>query len=118
MLEIRVRLFVRLVLEGYGRGRQAAGDGTFPLTLRDGSKVRDAIEGMRVPAARVGMTLVNARICPLDTPLAPGDRVVLVPQDLAALWPARLRQRFATVAWDPWASVPGRDREQKRLAVT
>ena len=91
MSTIRVRLFGRLNLEGCGRGRQAAGDGTFPLALRDGSTVRDVMEYARVPAARVGMTLVNARICAADTPLTSGDRVVLVPQDLAALWPTRLR---------------------------
>jgi hypothetical protein len=119
MVTIRVRLFGRLVLGRHGRGRQAEADGTFLLTLGDGDTVADVINAMRVPASRVGLTLVNAHICAVETPLSLGDRVVLVPTDLAALWPARLRQDLtARMVRHPLAPIPARGGPQKRLAAT
>ncbi len=89
MVTVQVHLFGRLKLEVLVHGQRAAGDGTLPLTLPEGSTVREAIDKARVPAARIAMALVNGRDCAANTPLAAGDRVVLVPQEFAALWPAR-----------------------------
>ena len=88
---IYVRLFGRLKLDGFGGGQPVAGDGSFPLMLKEGSTVREAMDNLRVPAAQVGAALVNGRDCPANTPVATGDRVVLIPQEFAALWPAWLR---------------------------
>lgn len=119
MVTIHVHLLGRLILERYGQGRQAAIDGTFPLALKDGSTVRQAMEVLRVPASRVVLTMVNTRYCAVDTLLSSGDRVVLVPQDLAALWPARLREDLAKgIGGNPWAPVPARQRAQERLAAS
>ena len=95
MVTINVLLSGRLKLDGFGKGRPTAYDGTYPLTLRDGSTVRKAIDGMRVPADRVVMTMVNGCQCTPDTPLSPGDRVILIPGDVAALWRALGRQGLA-----------------------
>ncbi len=92
MVSVNVLLSGRLKLDGFGRGRRINTDGTFPLTLRDGSTVREAIHGMTVPADQVVMTMVNGRQCPVDTLLNFGDRVVLIPADVAALWRALHRQ--------------------------
>ena len=60
--------------------------------------MREAMDKLRVPAAQVGVALVNGRDRPAETPVATGDRVVLVPQEFAALWPAWLRIGLETPA--------------------
>ena len=86
MVAVNVLLSGRLKLDGFGKGHPAAYDGTFPLKLREGSTVREAIHGMGVPADRVAMTMINGRQCPVNARLNPGDRVILIPSDVAALW--------------------------------
>ena len=86
MLAINVLLSGRLKLDGFGQGHPIARDGTFPLALGEGSTVREAIHDMGVPADRVVMTMINGRQCPVDTGLCSGDRVILIPSDVAALW--------------------------------
>ena len=92
MLTVNVLLSGRLRLDGYGRGRQASGDGTYPLALEDGSTIREVMCGMTVPADRVTMTMLNGRRCSPDARLGSGDRVILIPEDVAALWSALGRQ--------------------------
>ena len=94
MVTVNVLLSGRLRLDGFGRGRRSARDGTFPLALRDGGTVREAIDGLRVPTDRVVMTMVNGRQCPADAQLNSGDRVILIPEDVAALWRALGRQNL------------------------
>ena len=96
MLMINVLLSGRLKLDGFGQGRPTANDGTYPLTLGERSTVRQAIERMNIPADRVTMTMLNGRQCPVDTPLQSGDRVILVPSDVAALWRALGQQNLGT----------------------
>jgi len=86
MVAVNVLLSGRLKLDGFGKGHPAAHDGTFPLKLREGSTVREAIHGMGVPADRVVMTMINGRQCPVNARLGSGDRVILIPSDVAALW--------------------------------
>ena len=94
MFMINVLLSGRLKLDGFGKGRPIAQDGTFPLTLEEGSTVRQAMDGMRVPPSRVAMTMLNGRQCAVDTRLGSGDRVILIPEDVAALWRALGRQNL------------------------
>ena len=94
MVTVSVLLSGRLKLDGFGRGRLAAGDGTFPLKLEEGSTVREAIDGMRIPASRVALTMLNSCRCAVDAQLSTGDRVILVPEDVAALWNAFGRQNL------------------------
>jgi molybdopterin converting factor small subunit len=94
MLTIDVLLSGRLKIDGFGQGRPVARDGTFPLALREGSTIRQAIKALKVPFGRVTMTMVNGRQCPVNTPLNSGDRVILIPQDVAALWGALHRQKL------------------------
>jgi sulfur carrier protein ThiS len=86
MVAVNVLLSGRLKLDGFGRGHPTAHDGTFPLKLREGSTVREAIRGTGVSADRVVMTMINGRQCPVDAQLDSGDRVILIPADVAALW--------------------------------
>jgi len=86
MVAVNVLLSGRLKLDGFGKGHPVAHDGTFPLKLREGSTVREAIHGMGVPADRVVMTMINGRQCPVNARLGSGDRVILIPSDVAALW--------------------------------
>ena len=92
MVTISVILSGRLRLEGYGRGHPTAPDGTLPLALEDGSTIRGAIDAARVPTSRVVMTMLNGHGCGMDVPLSSGDRIVLVPEDVATLWRALGRQ--------------------------
>jgi sulfur carrier protein ThiS len=96
MLTINVLLSGRLKLDGFGQGRPTANDGTYPLTVGDRSTVRQIIEGMNIPTDRVTLTMLNGRQCPVDTPLSSGDRVVLIPPDVAALWRALVRQNLCS----------------------
>jgi hypothetical protein len=92
VVTVNVLLSGRLKLDGYAKGRPADYDGTYPLALDEGSTVRQAMDGMRVPAGRVVMTMLNGHQCADDTLLRSGDRVILIPEDVAALWRALGRQ--------------------------
>ena len=85
---INVLLSGRLKLDGYGQGKPENGDGTFRLALPEGSTVRQVIRGMGVPSSKVTMTMINGRKCEVGTRVKPGDRVILIPSDVAALWRA------------------------------
>ncbi len=86
MMTVNVLLSGRLKLDGYGRGKPENGDGTFPLNLGEGSTVQDVIQGMNVLPTKVTMTMLNGRNCEGGTSLRTGDRVILIPADVAALW--------------------------------
>jgi molybdopterin converting factor small subunit len=86
MITINVLVSGRLKLDGYGRGKPEGGDGTFLLALPEKSKVQQAIRGMGVPSNKVAMTMLNGRNCERETKLKTGDRVILIPTDVAALW--------------------------------
>jgi hypothetical protein len=85
-MTVHVLLSGRLRLDGYGRGHSASNDGTFRLSLGQGSTVQDVIRGMGVPADRVAMTMLNGRKCQAGSGVKTGDRVILIPSDVAMLW--------------------------------
>jgi len=86
MITINVLLSGMLKLDGYGHGKPENGDGTFSLALPEKSMVQQAIRGMGVPSSKVAMTMLNGRNCERGTRLKTGDRVILIPSDVAALW--------------------------------
>jgi hypothetical protein len=86
MVTVNVLLSGRLKLDGFGENYSLCDDGTFQLSLADGSAVRDVIQVMRVPPGRVAMTMINARKCRAEASLKSGDRVILIPPDVEALW--------------------------------
>lgn len=85
-MTVNVLLSGRLQLDGYGQGHPRGGDGTFQLDLGEGSTVQDVIRSLGVPHAEVALTMRNARQCPVEASLKVGDRVILIPPDVAALW--------------------------------
>jgi len=85
-MTVDVLLSGRLKLDGYGQGHPLGSDGTFRVSLGQGSTVEDVIYGMGVPTDRVTMTMLNGRKCPMGSDVKSGDRVILIPQDVAALW--------------------------------
>lgn len=85
-MTVNVLLSGRLKLDGYGQGHPVGNDGTFRLSLGEGSTVQDLVRGMGVPLDRVSMTMLNARQCGMRAGLQSGDRVILIPPDVAALW--------------------------------
>ena len=85
-MNVNVLLSGKLRLDGYGRGKRENRDGTFRLTLPEGSTVQDVIRGMDVPLPMVTMMMLNASQCTAATPVKPDDRVVLAPSDVALLW--------------------------------
>jgi len=93
-MRINVLLSGRLKIDGYGQGRAVCGDGTYRLWLRHRSTVTDVIQGLGVPADRVAMAMVNGRQCRTTATLKQGDRVVLIPEDVAMLWRALGRQNL------------------------
>lgn len=88
MMNINVLLSGRLRLDGYGQGKMENGDSTFGLVLPEGSTVQQVIQGMGVPSSKVAMTMINGRKCEVGARVKPDDRVILIPQDVAALWQA------------------------------
>jgi hypothetical protein len=88
MMTVNIMLSGRLKIDGYGRGHPVNDDSTFRLALREGSTVRDAVGGMSVPSNQVALTMLNGRQCQVETALKSGDRVVLIPADVAVLWRA------------------------------
>ncbi len=87
-MKVNVMLSGRLKLDGYGQGKPENGDGTFRLTLPEGSTVQQVIQGMGVPSNRVAMTMLNGRKCQVEARVKTDDRVILIPSDVAALWRA------------------------------
>ncbi len=94
MVTVNVLLSGKLYLDGYGRGHVRNPDSTYRLTLGEKSTVRDVIGGMGVPARKVTMTMINGRQCRAEQRVQPGDRVILIPQDVAVLWKAFRRQNL------------------------
>jgi hypothetical protein len=88
MITVNVLLSGRLKLDGYGQGCSTGHDGTHRLTLQEGSTLREVIHGMGVPPEKVTMTMVNGCQRPVGSDLTSGDRVVLIPADVAILWRA------------------------------
>jgi hypothetical protein len=87
-MNVNVLLSGKLRLDGYGRGKPENSDGTFQVTLTEGSTVEDVIRGMNVPPTRVAMTMLNARKCDVAARVKQDDRVILAPSDVAFLWRA------------------------------
>jgi len=86
MMTVSILLSGRLKIDGYGQGHPMNDDSTFRLALREGSTVRDVISGMGVPSERVTMTMINGHSCKAEVDVKPGDRVILIPEDVAILW--------------------------------
>jgi hypothetical protein len=87
-MTVNVLLSGRLKLDGYGRGKPENGDGTFRLALPEGSTVRQIAHDMGIPLGKVVMTMINGRKCEVESKVSKDDRVILIPQDVAALWKA------------------------------
>ena len=87
-MTVNVLLSGRLKLDGYGRDKPENGDGTVRLALSDGSTVQQIIRGLGIPLSKVTMTMLNGRQCGVEAKVSTDDRVILIPQDVAALWRA------------------------------
>ncbi|MGC8875053.1 MAG: MoaD/ThiS family protein [Chloroflexia bacterium] len=92
---VHILLSGRLKLDGYGRGMPDNGDGTFRLVLPAGGTVLDIVRSISIPPEQVALTMRNGRRCDLGTEVRSGDRIVLVPPDVAALWRALGRMDVA-----------------------
>jgi len=85
-MNVNVLLSGRLRLDGYGKGKPENRDGTYRLTLPEGSTINEVIRGMNVPLDKVTMTMLNARKCESTALLKSEDRIILIPSDVALLW--------------------------------
>jgi len=93
-MPIDVLLSGMLRIEGYGQGHPLREDGTYRVWMGHRSTIRDVIRRLGVPARRVVMTMLNGRQCQPTAALKQGDRVILIPEDVAALWRALGRQNL------------------------
>jgi hypothetical protein len=93
-MTVNVLLSGRLRLDGYGQGHALCDDGTIQLPLGQCSTVREVIRRMGVPFEKVALTMLNARRCSTEEGVNSGDRIILIPQDVAALWRAFGRQNL------------------------
>ena len=85
-MNVNVLLSGRLKIDGYGKGKPENGDGTYRLSLPEGSTVKEVIRGMNVPLDKVALTMLNARKCEDKASVKAEDRVILIPSDVALLW--------------------------------
>ena len=85
-MNVKVLLSGSLKTNGYVNGQPANHDGTYRLEVADGSTVAEVIRGMNIPLAAVALTMVNSRQCALTTPVSEGDRIALIPSDVAPFW--------------------------------
>ncbi len=85
-MSVKVLLSGKLRLDGYGKRRAKNPDGTMDVLIRPGGTIRDVEREVGVPPERVAMTMVNGRNGSCDGALRPGDRVILIPSDVAVLW--------------------------------
>ncbi len=56
------------------------------MDLQGEETVEEIVQAMDVPPDEVAMTMLNGKRCGLETSVRDGDRVILVPPDVAALW--------------------------------
>lgn len=94
MMEIDVLLSGMLRIQGYGQGHPLREDGTLRVETGHRSTVTDVIRQLGIPVGRVVMTMRNGRQCQPAASLKPGDRVILIPEDVAMLWRALGRQNL------------------------
>jgi molybdopterin converting factor small subunit len=73
-------------LDGHGQGHPTNGDGTYELAMEEGSTVQDVIRSMGVPFDQVAMIRINGRQCQVEADVKAGDRIALIPPDVAAFW--------------------------------
>lgn len=85
-MTVNVLLSGKLRIDGFGQGYPRGNDGTVQLSLAKESTIEDVVRGMGVPTDRVSMTMLNGRKCQLASGVKSGDRVILIPSDVAALW--------------------------------
>ena len=93
-MEIDVLLSGMLRIQGYGQDHPLREDGTVRVRMDQRSTVQDVIRRLGIPVRRVVMTMLNGRQCQTTTVLRQGDRVILIPEDVAALWRALGRQNL------------------------
>jgi len=93
-MEIDVLLSGMLRIQGYGSGHTLREDGTVRLRMHHRSTVTDVIRRLGIPVQRVVMTMRNGRQCQATADLRQGDRVILIPEDVAMLWRALGRQNL------------------------
>jgi hypothetical protein len=85
-MTVNVLLSGKLALDGYGNGHPKSDDGTFRLALEEGTTAQDIIASMGVPSHEVTMVRINGCKSQPEADVVAGDRVVLIPADVASLW--------------------------------
>ncbi|HEY75559.1 MAG TPA: hypothetical protein G4O00_05175 [Thermoflexia bacterium] len=85
-MAVKVLLSGRLYVRGYGQDKKNGLPGWFELDLQGGETVQEVIEAMGVPSDEVSITMVNGKECKREASVRDGDRVILIPPDVAALW--------------------------------
>ena len=74
---------VTVLLGGSLRHEAGGGKQEFIVDLAPGSRVKDLLMLLDLPADRVKMIMVNGRGSTLDTPIGEGNRVALFPPELS-----------------------------------
>ncbi len=86
MMTVNVILTGKLRTDGYTDGHKINDDGSVQLTVQEGATVHDVIECMDVPSELVAMAMINGQKCTNGDTLVDGDRVVLIPSDVACFY--------------------------------
>ena len=100
-MSVQVLLSGRLYVQGYGQGKRNGAPDWFELDLNGKRTVEEVIEVMDVPPDEVSMTMINGKECGRGTRVKDGDRIILIPPDVAAIW------RYLSVMGMQWGAVFG-----------
>lgn len=85
-MTVNVLLAGRLSLYGPAAGHPINDDGTYQLSMSEGSTVSEVITQMRLPVEEIAISMRNGRVGGTGERLEPGYRVVLVHPNAAAMW--------------------------------
>ena len=85
-MQVSVLLTGKLRTDGICAECERDHEGRIPLEIRQGACVEDIIHILRIPPCLVAGVTLNGSRCSLSSPLNPGDRVMLMPPEIAPLW--------------------------------
>jgi hypothetical protein len=90
-MKVNVILWETLAQANYGSGCPKGDDGALQVALDPGARVQDVIERLGVPSGQVALIRINGHKGRLEANVRAGDRIDLIPQEVASSWRHRAR---------------------------
>ncbi len=85
-MKVSILLTGRLRTDGFCEEYERDHEGRIPLEISQGARVEDVIRSLGIPPCLVTGTTLNGKRCGPGSSLQAGDRVMLMPPEIAPLW--------------------------------